>query len=143
MNHNLIKRIFLIIPVLFALAASVAEAAIPLAERQALIAIYNGTNGGTWTTNTNWNGVAGTECTWFGVTCDVGQTTVTNIDLHTNNLTGSLPATLNSLTGLVSFRAYNNQLTGPIPSLAGLDNLAYFRVNDNQLTGPKIGRAHV
>jgi len=136
MNHNLIKRIFLIIPVLFALAASVAEAAIPLAERQALIAIYNGTNGGTWTTNTNWNGVAGTECTWFGVTCDVGQTTVTNIDLHTNNLTGSLPATLNSLTGLVSFRAYNNQLTGPIPSLAGLTNLASFYAFNNQLTGP-------
>ena len=42
MNHNLIKRIFLIIPVLFALAASVAEAAIPAAERQALIDIYDG-----------------------------------------------------------------------------------------------------
>ena len=70
MNHNLIKRIFLIIPVLFALAASVAEAAIPAAERQVLIAIYNGTNGGTWTNSTNWNSGGGTECTWFGVTCD-------------------------------------------------------------------------
>jgi len=65
MNHNLIKRIFLIIPVLFALAASVAEAAIPDAERQVLIDIYNGTGGGTWTTNTNWNSGGGTECTWY------------------------------------------------------------------------------
>ena len=135
MNHNLIKRIFLIIPVLFALAASVAEAAIPAAERQALIDIYNGTGGAGWTTNTNWNGDAGTECTWFGVICDGGQTTVTSIDLNTNNLTGSLPATLNNLTGLVTFYAYDNLLTGSIPSLTGLTNLAYFSVGNNQLTG--------
>ena len=136
MNHNLIKRIFLIIPVLFALAASVAEAAIPAAERQALIDIYNGTGGAGWTTSTNWNGVAGTECTWYGVTCDVGQTTVTGIDLNTNNLTGSLPATLNNLTGLVTFYVNDNQLTGSIPSLTGLTNLAYFYAYRNQLTGP-------
>ena len=135
MNHNLIKRIFLIIPVLFALAASVAEADIPLAERQALIDIYNGTNGGTWTTNTNWNSGGGTECTWFGVTCNGAGDTVTGIDLNTNNLTGSLPATLNNLTGLVTFYAYNNLLTGSIPSLTGLTNLAYFSVGNNQLTG--------
>ena len=136
MNHNLIKRIFLIIPVLFALAASVAEAAIPAAERQALIDIYNGTGGAGWTTSTNWNGAAGTECTWFGVTCDGAQTTVTGIDLNTNNLTGSLPATLNNLTGLVTFYVNDNPLTGPIPSLAGLNNLAVFIVYNNQLTGP-------
>ena len=136
MNHNLIKRIFLIIPVLFALAASVAEAAIPLAERQALIDIYNGTNGAGWTTSTNWNGAAGTECAWYGVTCDGAQTTVTAIDLHANNLTGSLPANLNSLTNLAAFYAYDNQLTGPIPSLADLTSLANFSVGNNQLTGP-------
>ena len=135
MNHNLIKRIFLIIPVLFALAASVAEAAIPAAERQALIDIYNGTGGAGWTNSTNWNGVDGTECTWFGVTCNGAGDTVTAIDLNANNLTGSLPATLNSLTNLVIFLAYDNQLTGSIPSLAGLTNLAYFYVNNNQLTG--------
>ena len=135
MNHNLIKRIFLIIPVLFALAASVAEAAIPDAERQVLIAIYNGTGGAGWTNSTNWNGAAGTECTWFGVICDGGQTTVTSIDLNTNNLTGSLPATLNNLTGLVTFYVNDNQLTGSIPSLVGLTNLAQFYAQNNQLSG--------
>jgi len=42
------------------------SAAIPAAERQALIDLYNSTNGASWTTITNWNGAAGTENTWFG-----------------------------------------------------------------------------
>jgi len=136
MNHNLIKRIFLIIPVLFALAASVAEAAIPAAERQALTDIYNGTGGAGWTDNSGgWVGFVGDECTWFGVTCNGAGDTVTAIDLNANNLTGSLPATLNNLTGLVTFYVNDNPLTGPIPSLAGLNNLAVFIVYNNQLTG--------
>ena len=34
-----------------------------------------------------------------------------------------------------SFIVNNNQLTGPIPPLAGLTNLAGFYVNNNQLSG--------
>src|SRR5689334_11732498 len=68
--------------------STVASATIPGTERQALIDLYNSSNGDTWTANTNWcNGfcpasgtpifnAAGTECTWFGVTCDAGQNNV-------------------------------------------------------------------
>ena len=42
------------------------SAAIPAAERQALIDLYNSANGASWTTKTNWLGAAGTEYTFAG-----------------------------------------------------------------------------
>ncbi len=58
------------------------SAAIPAAERQALIDLYNSTNGASWTNNTGWKtaplhtdgfAMPGTENTWFGVTTDDRQ----------------------------------------------------------------------
>jgi Leucine-rich repeat (LRR) protein len=133
------------------------QAAIPPAERQVLLDLYADTNGDGWTDHTGWNGAPGTECTWFGITCNEDESHVTDIALYLNGLEGSLPSISdltqlvffdvgwNQLTGsipspaglhqLKEFRADSNQLTGPIPSLAGLANLQYFYVSDNQLTG--------
>ena len=63
------------------LSASLAGAAIPASERTALIDLYTSTGGPSWTTNTGWLGAAGTECSWYGVTCDAGETTVTELSL--------------------------------------------------------------
>ena len=49
--------------------AGVSYAQIPQIERDALIALYNSTDGANWTDNTGWLGEAGTECSWFGVRC--------------------------------------------------------------------------
>ena len=73
---------------------------IPSGERQALLDFYTSTNGAGWTTNTGWNGAAGTECGWAGVTCDSGRTTVQRLDLYDNNLLGTFPATFGNLTNL-------------------------------------------
>src|SRR5450756_2205241 len=124
----------LIVSILLALITTAVQAAISAGERTALLNLYTSTNGASWTTSTNWNGAVGTECTWYGVICDGGGTTVTGIDLNTNNLTGSLSA-LTGLTNLQQFYVYNNQLTGTIPALTGLTNLQTFAVNNNQLTG--------
>ena len=110
------------------------EAAISAGERTTLQDLYAGTNGASWIRRDNWNGAAGTECTWFGVTCNGPGTSVVTIDLHANNLTGSLPP-LAPLTNLVAFLVNDNQLTGPIPALVGLPSLGYFRASSNQLTG--------
>lgn len=138
--------------------AGPAQAVIPPAERQVLLNLYSSTNGADWMTRTNWNGAAGTECTWYGITCDAGQTHVLRVNLADNNLTGTLPAisdltamqyfdvgdnqiggSLPSLTGLSQldvFQGRTNRFTGPIPSLAGLTNLSLFEVKENQLSGP-------
>jgi hypothetical protein len=109
-------------------------AAIPATERAVLTSLYNATNGAAWTNKTNWNGAAGTECTWHGIICDAAQTHVENIGLFGNNLVGTLPA-LTDLTGLKDFNVYGNQLTGSIPSLSGLGSLSFIDVGNNQLTG--------
>ena len=49
-----------------------AVAQIPVSECEALEALYNSTNGASWTTNTNWL-LTNTPCSWYGVTCSSGH----------------------------------------------------------------------
>lgn len=113
----------------------VAHADIPASERQVLLDLYQSTNGNDWTGNTGWNGPAGTECAWYGITCDAAGEHVTGIDLRDNNLSGSLPSSLQGLTNLEYFLVEDNHLSGPIPSLQGLANLRWFDGHNNQLSG--------
>jgi Leucine-rich repeat (LRR) protein len=117
-----------------ALFCAGASHAIPASERAVLLAIYSSTNGAGWGTSTNWNGPVGTECTWYGVTCNAGNANVVAIDLRVNQLTGVIPS-LTGLTALTNFNVSANQLTGAIPALTGLTALVSFDVSRNQLTG--------
>ena len=94
---------------LFLLLISLAGASyaqIPQIERDALVALYNSTDGANWTDNTGWLGEAGTECSWFGVTCSSGS--VTGIDLFSNCLSGSIPKEIWVLTKITSLNlGYN------------------------------------
>ena len=47
--------------------AAASHAQVPQIERDALVALYNSTDGANWTDNTGWNGSAGGECDWKGV----------------------------------------------------------------------------
>ena len=132
--HALVRRGIRGIFVLL-LASGAAHAAIPASEQQALLDLYTSTNGPGWTTSTNWNGAVGTECTWYGVTCNVAQTAVTQITLDSNHLVGPLPASLGTLTGMINLSLNSNQLSGSVPSFATNPALKYLSLNYNQLTG--------
>ena len=90
-------------------------AAIPASERAALVALYSSTNGTAWTNRTNWLGAAGTECTWYGVTCDGSAEHVTGLTLDSNNLNGPIPSEIGNLTALTTLLLRRNWLSGPIP----------------------------
>ena len=114
-------------------------------ERAALIALYTETNGDSWSANNGWKttplaedgfSMLGSECIWFGVTCDPTDSHVVHLNLPANQLTGSLPAELGNLTHLETLNLSSNRLTGILPAEIGyLSNLRWLFVSWNQLTG--------
>jgi len=109
-------------------------------ECEALVALYNNTNGPNWRYSDGWLNT-NTPCSWYGITCDFSR--VMNISLDYNHLSGSLPPELGNLTNLQSLSLHDNQLSGSIPpELGNLTNLGSLDLSNNQLSGsipPELG----
>ena len=129
------------------------------ADRAALVALYNATDGPNWTNSDNWlsdkpledwynvgtddagrvdwlvldnNGLSGTIPTQLG-----NLAKLKTLELGYNNLSGSIPSQLGNLTNLDSLGLADNQLTGNIPSQLGkLTNLESLGLSENNLAGP-------
>ncbi|MGZ8852716.1 MAG: leucine-rich repeat domain-containing protein, partial [Thermoanaerobaculia bacterium] len=123
--------------------AVAANAAIPERERNALLAVYNATNGPNWLLKDGWGGPPGTECGWYSVDCDSDQTTVLRLVLGFNNLRGQIPAAIADLTNLEQLNLAVGELSGPIPpELGQLTKLQVLQLVGNQLSGaipPQLG----
>ena len=64
-----------------------------------------------------------------------GLSSLFELSLARNNLTGPVPAWLNGLTKLQGLWLNNNELTGPIPDLSALQGLYQLELSANQLGG--------
>lgn len=104
---------------------------IPYSECEALVALYDATDGDNWGQNTKWL-QTNTPCSWYGVACRAGS--VGKLMLSRNNLTGTIAPEIGSLTELVEVRLSGNHLTGPIPSeISALTNLITLNLSRNEL----------
>ena len=109
--------------------------ATPSAERAALVALYNATDGANWTRNTGWNTTAPVSH-WYGVSTSSTDGTVTDLYLSDNGLVGSIPSVLGDLSYLDSLNLSDNDLSGGVPAeLGDLTNLRYLNLSDNDLSG--------
>ena len=119
------------------------EVGLPICtDKDALIALYESTDGDNWVSNQNWlsNDPIGT---WYGVITDE-KDRVIDLDLSENELNGTIPSELGNLIYLEYLYLSENQLSGTIPSALGiLSNLIELSLRSNELTGtipPELGR---
>ena len=103
-------------------------------DREALIALYNSTGGTDWTDSDAWLSEQDLAM-WHGVELD-GAGRVVGLDLAGNNLHGTLPAKLGTVTQLASLDLSGNQLSDAIPpELRGLSRLTTLDLGANRLNG--------
>ena len=132
----MIRLIILFISSIIVLNASITWSEISSSERKALIDLYQQTNGTKWTYSNNWNGAIGTECTWYGISCDPDNSHIQSIDLHLNKLEGRLPETIKDISELSYLILYGNQLSGPLPSfITSLTQLKKLDLRGNSFYG--------
>ena len=103
-------------------------------DREALVALYNATDGENWDASDNWLSDAPLG-EWEGVlTNDDGR--VGDLSLSDNGLTGEIPPELGSLSNLARLYLGGNALSGEIPAeLGSLSNLTNLRLLSNDLSG--------
>ena len=132
-------RVFLVLSGLVAaplcvLAAHASVQGSAVADREALVALYQATGGAAWSNRTNWLSAAPLP-EWYGVVTN-GNGRVTSLALSQNGLSGRIPPELGQLSQLQGLYLGGNELGGPIPpELGQLANLRELLLERNDLSG--------
>lgn len=134
-KHGILAVFFLFISFTMGPSGKV-WADISAAERSALTAFYESTEGMNWENSGGWNGPPGTECSWFGVKCDVLRNRVISLCLPDNGLKGPLPEKMGDLSHLLYLNLESNALSAFIPAaLSRLKKLVVLNLESNELHG--------
>ncbi|MGJ8663100.1 MAG: hypothetical protein ACSHWU_05580 [Marinicella sp.] len=116
------------------LLSQLAHCEVPQIEREALVLLYQQTDGENWTDNSNWLQDDPCDNSWFGIFCVDGE--ITFIELIDNNLTGNIPAEIGNFGQLKELSFNTNNLQGSIPNEIGnLTTLTRLSFGVNNLTG--------
>ncbi len=100
-------------------------------ERNALISLYNATNGEQW--SQKWDFEKDPKL-WYGIKTKNGH--INEINLRGNVLSGNFPQEISTFSYLEKLDLSSNNLTGEIPSgISGLSHLVRLDVSHNKLEG--------
>jgi hypothetical protein len=109
------------------------------ADSLALVDFYNSVGGPNWTSQGEW--LTGPVSTWVGVTVTDGR--VTGLEITSNNMSGTIPASVGKLTELTKFRLIGDEnpvkvvdIHGSIPAeLWNCTKLKVIQLKFTNLTG--------
>lgn len=112
---------------------------VPASECEALISLYNSTDGDNWINKAGWLSDT-TVDNWYGVTVNNGH--VTELVLQDNDLSAGLPPEINQLANLEILWLINAELSDLPPEIGQLTQLTNLAVPNNQLIElpPEIGQ---
>lgn len=100
-------------------------------DKEALVKLYEATNGKQW--NTKWD-LSLPVSTWYGVKLQDDK--VISIRLVDNNLVGEIPNEIVNLTGLQELDLHKNKISGMIPVFIGkLKEMKVLNLSFNKLSG--------
>lgn len=101
------------------------------ADSTILVDIYNSTDGANWNVNSGW--LAGPVSSWAGVT--LNGCTVDNLDLSSNNLSGTIPETIGEFNSLTCLDLSGNNFKDSITSsILNNTDLTCLNLSNNSLT---------
>jgi len=112
---------------------NIVQAVVSQTEKNALVALFNATNGNQWISHSNWLINDPCDNSWYGVSCS--NNTVTSLNLSHNNLVGNIAIELGDLSSLDSLNLDFNQLSGTIPPQLGSLPLSNLSLQSNKLNG--------
>ncbi|UZO80676.1 hypothetical protein NBT05_17255 [Aquimarina sp. ERC-38] len=108
---------------------------VPQEQRQALIDLYNATDGPNWKNTWPVDDPDSKICDWYGVTVDQNYNVI-KVRLFSNNLRGNIPNSIDQLMYLETLNLNLNDLIGQIPkSIGSLTNLKELALEGNNLVG--------
>ena len=100
----------------------------------ALVSFYKSTNGDEWSNNDNWLSASPID-SWHGVTIENNRVDI--LDLSDNNLTGTIPFSINQLSALQSLDVSDN-------SISSIDDISSVPVSaDVLISNNRIGFASI
>ena len=133
-THRVVLIALTLLVTLVVARPTTAQTGWPSGDRDALVTLYNATDGPNWVNNTNWLSDEPLD-TWYGVTTNAGGR-VNGLRIRENWLRGKIPLELGKLTGLTVLDLSYNQLSGWIPpELASLSSLGSLDLGVNRLNG--------
>ena len=101
-----------------------------------LFDLYYSTSGDAWYYKSDWLSSTVSWCEWYRIICAENTETIIQINLYFNELRGSIPASISTLSSLDVLDLHDNTLTGTIPTEVGLlSSLQYLVLDANTLTG--------